>query len=308
MVEPVARVEGLWKSYGGVPVLADVSIDLDPGEVHALVGGNGAGKSTLMKAISGAVAPDAGTITIGGRTTHGMSLRQAHASNVYMVPQEPQLFGHLSVYENVSIALDRRVSRADVAAALAKLSSPINLDSRAHDLSISDQQLVELCRGILREAKVLIVDEPTAALTAKEVGLLFAQLRRMAMDGVGIFYVSHRLSEIFALCDRVTVMRDGRVASKARRPSSVALIWSPPSPLVRRLQPLGPRQTPLPMRRRRLRWHRWQAKGSRMFRSLCGQVKCLASPALLVQVGPNSPTLCTVCGPARECAPPGQAL
>lgn len=208
---PVAQVDRLWKSYGGVPVLSDVHITLQPGEIHALVGGNGAGKSTLMKCVTGAVPPDTGEIIIDGTPIRNMSLRQAHANGVYMVPQEPQLFGHLSVYENITLGLAKRPSRTHVTSVIAQLSAPLDLDAPALELSISNQQLVELVRGIMRQARLLIVDEPTAALTAHEVEMLFTQLRALAASGVGIFYVSHRLNEIFALCDTVSVLRDGKV-------------------------------------------------------------------------------------------------
>jgi AI-2 transport system ATP-binding protein len=215
--EPVAVVDGLWKSYGGVPVLKGVDIDVQPGEIHALVGGNGAGKSTLMKAITGVVTPDAGRIEIGGREVRNLSPRAAHANAVYMVPQEPQLFPNLSVLENVTLSLGgRKVGRRRVQEVLDSLAHPIDLDAKAGELSISDQQLIEIVRGILREARLLIVDEPTAALTAREVDQLFTRLRSLADGGVGIFYVSHRMSEIFALCDRVTVLRDGAMVLQAR--------------------------------------------------------------------------------------------
>lgn len=212
----VASVEGLWKSFGGIPVLQGVDIDVHEGEIHALVGGNGAGKSTLMKAITGALEPDAGRIVIGGNEVKNLSPKAAHANSVYMVPQEPKLFPNLSVFENVSLALGgRRVTKDDVARVISSLGHPIDLDVPASELSISDQQLVEIVRGILREARLLIVDEPTAALTAREVDQLFSQLRKLAASGVGIFYVTHRMSEIFELCDRVTVLRDGKMVLQA---------------------------------------------------------------------------------------------
>jgi AI-2 transport system ATP-binding protein len=214
---PTAVLDGIWKSYGGVAVLKGVSIDLQPGEIHALVGGNGAGKSTLMKIVTGVVAPDAGRIRIGGEDVRRLSPRSAHANGVYLVPQEPELFGNLSVYENIELALSGlAVSRQRIRATAESLCAGMDLDARASDLSISDQQLVELVRGILRGARVLIVDEPTSALTAREAERLFDQLRGLAEGGVGIFYVSHRMPEIFALCDRVTVLRDGAVVLQER--------------------------------------------------------------------------------------------
>lgn len=241
--EPVVAVEGLWKSYGGIPVLKGVTLDVRPGEIHALVGGNGAGKSTLMKAVTGVVAPDAGRIIIGGNEVRNLSPRTAHANAVYMVPQEPQLFPNLTVLENVTLSLGgSRASRADVQSAIDSLGHPIDLDARAHELSISDQQLVEIVRGMLRKARLLIVDEPTAALTAHEADQLFVRLRALASAGVGIFYVSHRMSEIFALCDRVTVLRDGAIAlQKSTAETAVAEIVSTMIPDSRRAH-AGPRE------------------------------------------------------------------
>src|SRR5665647_1813299 len=214
---PVAVLDGIWKSYGGVAVLKGVSIDLQPGEIHALVGGNGAGKSTLMKVVTGVVAPDAGRIEIGGNEVRRLSPRSAHANGVYLVPQEPELFGNLSVYENIQLSLaGLDAPRSQVREVAESLCGSLDLDARASDLSISDQQLVELVRSMPRGARVLIVDEPTSALTAREVENLFEQLRRLAAGGVGIFYVSHRMPEIFALCDRVTVLRDGAIVLQER--------------------------------------------------------------------------------------------
>lgn len=222
--QPVAVLENIWKSFGGIAVLKGVTIDLQPGEIHALVGGNGAGKSTLMKIVTGVETPDSGTITIAGNEVRNLSPRAAHANGVYLVPQEPELFPNLSVHENISLALgDLKVSRSKIAEVTASLCDTIDLDSRASDLSISDQQLVEIIRGVLRGAHLLIVDEPTSSLTAKEAQRLFTHLRNFAQNGVGIFYVTHRMAEIFELCDRVTVLRDGvTVLQKNTEDSSIA--------------------------------------------------------------------------------------
>lgn len=209
---PLASVEDVWKSYGGVAVLKGVSLDLMPGEIHGLVGGNGAGKSTLMKALTGVVTPDAGTITVGGRELRRLSPRSAHENGIYMVPQEPQLFPTMSVRENIALSLEGLgVPKARVKEVVEQMAPHIDLNEHAGDLSISDQQLVEIVRGMLRDAKVLIVDEPTASLTVKEADRLFAQLRELAASGVGIFYISHRMNEIVDLCDTVTVLRDGNL-------------------------------------------------------------------------------------------------
>lgn len=209
---PLAELTDIWKSYGGVPVLKGVSVDLMPGDIHALVGGNGAGKSTLMKILTGLVTPDSGDIKLAGQTLRRLSPRTAQSHGVYLVPQEPQLFPNLTVIENVRLAVaDRKIDRAEVSRIVDELAHPIDLDQKASDLSISGQQLIEIVRGILRGANVLIVDEPTAALTAREAERLFDQLRSLTAKGVGVFYVSHRMPEIFALCNRVSVLRDGAI-------------------------------------------------------------------------------------------------
>jgi len=211
---PIARVMEVWKSYGGIPVLKGVNLSLRPGEIHALVGGNGAGKSTLMKVLTGVVTPDSGTVEINGRELRHLSPRSAHENGIYMVPQEPQLFPSLSVRENIGLCLEGLSVPGSQIEELAHQTAPqIDLDDTAGQLSISDQQLVEIIRGILRGAAVLIVDEPTASLTVWEVDRLFGHLRALAAQGVGIFYITHRLNEISELCDRVGVLRDGSLVS-----------------------------------------------------------------------------------------------
>lgn len=211
--EYAAQVRDLWKSFGGVPVLKGVSIDLKPGEIHALAGGNGAGKSTLMKVINGVIQADAGEILIGGRKVRNLSPKQAHENGICMVPQEPQLFPNLSVRENLTLALDGvKTDKKAIAETLRAIAPHISLDTVAGDLSISDQQIIEIVRGVLSDAQVLVVDEPTAALTVSETEKLFGHLRSLSSRGVGIFYITHRLNEIFELCHRVTVLRDGEVA------------------------------------------------------------------------------------------------
>ena len=212
--DSLAHVANVWKSYGGVPVLTGVNLDLKPGEIHALVGGNGAGKSTLMKVITGVVSPDSGSVVVAGKELRNLSPRAAHENGIYMVPQEPKLFPSLSVRENISLSLEGlKVSNAAIESMAQQIAPQINLDENADQLSISDQQLVEIIRGMLREAKVLIVDEPTASLTVQEVNRLFGHLRDLAAQGVGIFYITHRMNEIFEICDRVAVLRDGTLVS-----------------------------------------------------------------------------------------------
>lgn len=214
--EQLVVLEDIWKSYGGIAVLKGVNLDLKAGEIHALLGGNGAGKSTLMKILTGVASSGDGKIFVRGEQVTHLTPRTAHAHGIYLVPQEPELFGNLSVLENIQLTLEHTsVSTTEIRDVVSNLSSSIDLSANASDLSISEQQLVEIARGVLIGAKVLIVDEPTSALTAREAESLFDVLRDLAYLGVGIFYVSHRMSEIFALCNRLTVLRDGVVALQA---------------------------------------------------------------------------------------------
>ncbi|GAA5152695.1 sugar ABC transporter ATP-binding protein [Pseudonocardia eucalypti] len=230
---------GIRKSYGPVRVLHGVDFEVRAGEVHALVGENGAGKSTLIKIASGAETLDAGEITIAGRRLAGGSTAEALAAGLATVYQEPQLFGELSVAENVFLGreltrrrlLDRSRQRAEVVALLRRLGlDPAIADSRVADLPVAEQQLVSIAKALSRrgrsadaalrgrDARVLVLDEPSAILTDSEIERLFTAIRAARADGVGIVYISHRLDELAQIADRVTVLRDGRVV--ADRPSA----------------------------------------------------------------------------------------
>ncbi|MEA2026383.1 MAG: sugar ABC transporter ATP-binding protein, partial [Chloroflexota bacterium] len=209
--EELAVLSGVWKSYGGVPVLKAVDLTVRPGEIHALVGGNGAGKSTLVKILAGVIGPDGGTITVNGTSHHRLTPALAHSIGISLVPQEPQLFPHMTVLENIRISIGRPVTGDEVVEAFDSLGHAIANDRMAGTLSISDQQLVEIAKGMLRKSEILVVDEPTAALTEHEVERLFKLLRALAERGLGIVYISHRLHEISELCHRVSVLRDGAV-------------------------------------------------------------------------------------------------
>ncbi len=209
---------GIAKSFGAVRALSGVTFDLRPGEVHALVGENGAGKSTLIKIISGAETPDAGTLEIGGRVAHRMDPATARALGIAAIYQQPSLFPDLTVAENIALAVEdlaiwRRVDwqarRARAEQALARVGAAIAPDRLAGSLTLPEQQLVEIAKAIGLDAKVFVMDEPTESLTDTEVNRLFEVINRLRADGAGIIYVSHRLEEISALSDRVTVLRDG---------------------------------------------------------------------------------------------------
>ena len=217
---------GIRKSFAGVHALRGVSFDLKPGEVHALVGENGAGKSTLVKIIAGAVEADAGTLQFAGRPVAHHSPALAHALGVAVVYQQPALFPHLTVAENIALALDsgspwRRVdwSASDRRARdlLARAGSSLDPRRPVSSLSMPEQQIVEIAKAIGARARILILDEPTASLGAHEVESLFAVIETLRAAGAGILYISHRLEEILEIAGRVTVLRDGQtVATLAR--------------------------------------------------------------------------------------------
>ncbi|RUT28856.1 autoinducer 2 ABC transporter ATP-binding protein LsrA [Arsenicitalea aurantiaca] len=206
-------VRDVWKQYGPVAVLKGVSITLAPGQIHALLGGNGAGKSTLMKAIAGLVVPNSGSIAIAGTLLDRPSAARAQRLGLYLVPQEAHIFGSQSVLENICMGLDKPAARlrGRVEALVAQLAVSLDLDAQAATLEIADRQIVEILRGLIREARALILDEPTSALTPHEVEALFARMRALAASGVGIFFISHKLREIREICHDISVLRDGAI-------------------------------------------------------------------------------------------------
>jgi rhamnose transport system ATP-binding protein len=215
------------KSFAGVRALAGVSFDLRPGEVHALVGENGAGKSTLIRILTGAETPDSGTLMVGGREVGCMDPAAARALGIAAVYQQPSLFPDLTVAENIALSLesggvwrrvDWRARTARAADLLAKAGAAIDPARLARTLSVPEQQLVEIAKAIGADARIVVMDEPTAALTDAEAARLFAVVRGLRESGVGVVYISHRLEEVFAISDRVTVLRDG--ATVATRPTS----------------------------------------------------------------------------------------
>jgi ABC-type sugar transport system ATPase subunit len=207
------------KSFAGVRALQDVSFDVRPGEVHALLGENGAGKSTLIRIIAGVHAPDAGEMRLAGAPVRFGSPRAAREAGIATVYQELLLFPELTVAENIFLGnepklawggIDWRTLRREARALLDRLDShDLDIDANISHLSVANRQRVEIAKALSREARVLVMDEPTAALADADVRRLMDVVRRLRERGVGIVYVSHKLPEIFALADRVTVLRDG---------------------------------------------------------------------------------------------------
>lgn len=217
--QALLRAIDIEKSYAGVHALKQASFELHAGEVHALIGENGAGKSTLIKIITGAVTPDAGEIQLSGKTITHNSPRVAKQLGIAAIYQQPALFPELSVAENIAIGLeesafwsrvDWRARRERAAELLARVGAKVDPTTEAGDLTMPQQQLVEIARALGTAAQVLIMDEPTASLSEEDTRNLFAVIRDLRANGVGIIYISHRLEELSLIADRVTVLRDGR--------------------------------------------------------------------------------------------------
>ncbi len=216
--EPIVELIGIAKQFGGVQALRGVDFRLFPGEVHALVGENGAGKSTLVKILAGIYRPDSGTVKVGGEVVELRSPTQAQALGIAVVQQEPMLFPDLDVAENVFMGRHPRdrFGRVDwnrmyreVDQLLASLNVSLSSHTPVQGLSIAEQQLVEIAKALSLKARVLVLDEPTAALSLHEVEELFAIVKQLRERGVAVLFVSHRLDEVFAIADRLTVFRDG---------------------------------------------------------------------------------------------------
>ena len=214
----VLTLNNIAKSFGGVRALRGVSFDVRAGEVHALVGENGAGKSTLIKVMAGAHAPDDGAIALDGRPVVGLTPAGARRLGIAVIHQQPALFADLSVAENIGLRTEptgawRRVRwgerRRRARALLARVGAAIDPDAAVRSLSMPQQQLVEIAASIGADARVLVLDEPTASLGQRDAEHLFGVIGELKAGGAGIVYVSHRLDEVMRLADRVTVLRDG---------------------------------------------------------------------------------------------------
>jgi rhamnose transport system ATP-binding protein len=216
---PPLALTGACKSFGSIRALDHVSFDLRAGEAHGLVGENGAGKSTLVKLLSGVYQPDEGTVLVDGQPARFAGPADARDAGIAVIYQEPAVFPDLSVAENIFMGrmpagrlgqVDTRAMHAEVERLMEALGVPLDPERPARGLSIADQQLVEIAKALSFDARVLIMDEPTAALTGPEVERLFSVVRGLQARGSAILFISHRLAEVFSLCQRVTVMRDGR--------------------------------------------------------------------------------------------------
>lgn len=220
------EMQGISKDFGTVRVLSDVSLSLEKGEVHALLGENGAGKSTLMKILGGYLEPTEGHILLNGERVDFQSGAEAEAHGVVLIHQELNLAEDLSVEENIFLGRELRRGpfvrakrmRERAEALLRDLKTPVDPRERVRNLSVSQKQMVEIAKAVLRDARILIMDEPTDVLTGSETEVLFGLIRRLQESGVGIIYISHKLDEVKAIADRVTVLRDGNLVTT--RPAS----------------------------------------------------------------------------------------
>src|SRR6266540_3073386 len=213
---------GIHKHYGGITALDDVSLEVLPAEIHALVGENGAGKSTLVKIMTGAETPDAGVVTVLGEEIGAVTPEKAREHGVGVVYQEPSLVPGLTVLENMFLGgelrrrigvLERKAMRRRAREALDRVGAHIRLGAEVSALSVAERQLVEIARALLFNARVLILDEPSAILSGPELARVFAVIDDLRATGLGVLYISHRLAEIFRLADRASVLKDGRLVA-----------------------------------------------------------------------------------------------
>ncbi len=222
---PKLALRNVQRSFGPIQILYDISIELHPGEVHALIGENGAGKSTAMKIMSGYLAASDGVIELDGKPVTFERSREAEAMGVTLIHQEFNLAQALSVEQNIFLGhelkkgwlLDHASMRAQTRDLLEGLETPLDPRIKTSDISVPEKQMVEIAKALSRKARVLIMDEPTAALTTRETAVLFKQIERLKAEGTAILYTSHKLDEVARIADRVTVMRDGRIVRTAER-------------------------------------------------------------------------------------------
>ncbi len=218
---PLIELRGITKRFGNVQALAGVSFGIWPGETHMLLGENGAGKSTLMKILCGAYRADAGEILHRGAAVRMASPGDARALGIAVIFQEFSLVPHLDIAHNIFLGryprrfglVDTARLYADARRVLAQIGFAVDPRSPVHGLGVAQQQMIEIAKALSQEARILVMDEPTAALSDRESEQLFAMIGRLKADGVAIVYISHRMAEVFALGDRVSVLRDGKLVS-----------------------------------------------------------------------------------------------
>ena len=212
------RLTNIRKSFHRNTVLDGVTLELNQSEVVSIIGGNGAGKSTLMKILTGVYKADAGTIEIDGEKVEHLNPHSAHERGIYLVPQEPLLFPNMTVEQNLTIGLQQKKKeiREESIKLIEELGWKMDLKRMAVTLSIAEQQQLEIIKGLLRKAKILILDEPTSTLTFSETESLFKVIEKLKNNGVGIFYITHRLDEVFRISTHAIILRDGKVTLRGK--------------------------------------------------------------------------------------------
>ena len=226
-MEEFLRLRGIHKSFVGVYALKGVDLSLRQGEIHALVGENGSGKSTLIKIISGVLQPDRGEISVEGRHVDHQASMRAIASGIQVIYQDLSLFPNLTVAENIALSeleerrralVDWNEVRRVARAAMARIKVALDLDAEVGELPVGMQQLVAICRALTSDLKLLILDEPTASLTRRDIDNLLTVVRDLQASGIAVLFVSHKLEEVFAVAERITVLRDGQTVATLPRP------------------------------------------------------------------------------------------
>ncbi|WP_141532206.1 sugar ABC transporter ATP-binding protein [Bacillus cereus] len=213
---PLLQVKKMSKAFSNQLVLKEVNLQIERGDIYALVGGNGAGKSTLMKILTGLYSYDGGEMYVKGMRKQFVNPKEAHREGVYLIPQEPLIFPHMTIEENICIGLKgkKRELKIKVQQLIDSLGWDIDLYGLGASLSIAQQQLVEIVRGLIREAEILILDEPTSTLTTHEMKSLFVLLKSLQEKGIGMIYITHRFPEIFEIANKVAILRDGMIVSQ----------------------------------------------------------------------------------------------
>ena len=211
--ECLLEIKDLRKQFNGNHVLLGINFTLKKGEIYAMVGGNGAGKTTLMKIITGLYKADSGEMMIKGKSVSFSHPRDAHKHGIYLVPQEPLIFPNMTIEKNITIGLKGKLKeqRNKILQVIERVGWDIDINQLGLTLSIAEQQLVEILRGLVRDAQILILDEPTSTLTHNEIDSLFDNIKQLSDNGIGIIYITHRFSEIFQLSHSVAVLRDGKI-------------------------------------------------------------------------------------------------
>lgn len=220
-MKEVLKLKKIVKTFPGVVALSDMNFSLCEGEIHAICGENGAGKSTLMKIVSGVIKPDSGEVIVNGEACHFDNPKQAVEKGIAIIHQETSLFEQMTVMENIFLGyeetkkvlgfdiLDYKKMRSEIEKIYKLMNINIDVNEKIQSLGMAQKQMIEIAKALTFDAKMLILDEPTASLTQREVEALFAILRKLKSEGTGIVFISHRMDDIFGLCDRVTVIRDG---------------------------------------------------------------------------------------------------